>query len=200
MRVLSNRYSLLIIGCIVLSCVLFFGFVERVHSETSFAAGVHDGNLGSVVIVPSPIQGEGQPDHYQSPIRLDQAKISILSRDNIRHELTVELARTIQEQRVGLMFRLYLEKNKGMLFLFEDERERNFWMKNTSISLDILFVRKDGIIHHIYPNAVINSLARISSHGAVSAVLEIGAGEAEKLGINVGDRILYQAFVPDRLE
>lgn len=164
----------------------------------SYAQTGNDGLKGldnTAVKIPPPLDGVVITPHntYQT---LEKASISILTNNNTRHNFTVELARTSQEQGKGMMFRRNIPQNTGMLFLFKDERERNFWMKNTPVSLDIIFIRKDGIVHHIHPNAEINTLTRISSDGVVSAVLEIGAGEAERLGFHVGDRILYDAFNP----
>lgn len=187
--IVSNKGKFsLIIG---FSCSFFMLLLTN-HS-ISFAQNNHAGTDNAVIKIPPPLDGVVITPHktYQT---LEKTTISILTNNNIRHDLTVELARTSQEQSKGLMFRRNIPERTGMLFLFEDERERNFWMKNTPVSLDIIFIRKDGVIHHIHPNAEINTLTRISSDGLVSAVLEIGAGEAEILGVNVGDRVLHNAF------
>lgn len=199
MLVFNKGNRALIIGSLCFFCVLFFGFLNVVDAKTSSDAKDSSQSDNSVVKIPPPIEGL-VPSTHNAPKALEKAAISILSSDNKRHDFTVELVRTTKEQQTGMMFRRHIPENTGMLFLFKEERERNFWMKNTSVSLDILFIRKDGVIHHIHPNAKINTLARISSGGAVSAVLEIGAGEAETLGIHVGDRILYEVFTSVNLE
>ncbi len=130
-------------------------------------------------------------DSYQI---LEKEEVSVLTKDNSKHDFIVEVARTAEEQNKGLMFRTTVPEKTGMLFLFEGEKLRSFWMKNTQISLDIIFIKKNGLIHHIHPNAKINTLDPISSTGGVSAVLEIAAGEAERLGIKIGDSILHNAF------
>ncbi|PCJ97303.1 MAG: hypothetical protein COA45_10225 [Zetaproteobacteria bacterium] len=203
MLVFDSGRSSLIIGCICFLGALFFlsfGTLNVVNAETDTPA-VDDSQRSdnSVVKIPPPIEGIVLNNH-KSPRTLKKADIWILSGDDTRNNFTVELALTTQEQQVGMMFRRSIAPNTGMLFLFEDVRERNFWMKNTVVSLDIIFIRKDGVIHHIYPNAEINSLSRISSSGEVSAVLEIGAGEAQRLGLHVGDRVLYEAFLSANLE
>jgi len=73
-------------------------------------------------------------------------------------------------------------------------------MKNTFISLDIIFIRDDGVIHSISPRAEPKSLKRISSNGKIKAVLEIGGGEAKRLGISIGDRVIYDALQDDSSE
>ena len=196
MLVFNKGNRSLLIGFLCFFCISFFGFLNVGNAETSGAAKDSSKSADSGVIkIPPPIEGIVLDKNKPSQT-LEKADISILSGDNVRHNFTVELARTTKEQQAGMMFRRHIPQNTGMLFLFKDERERNFWMKNTSVSLDILFIRKDGVIHHIHPNAEINTLTRIRSGGAVSAVLEIGAGEAEALGVHVGDRVLYKVFSP----
>ncbi len=146
-----------------------------------------------VIKIPPPIEGVKLPQE-RKPQSLKTTQIAILTSDGSRHKYTVELAVTPEQHRIGMMFRDYIEENTGMLFVFKDEAERNFWMKNTFIPLDLIFIRKDGVITHIHPMAEEESLKPISSNGRVMAVLEIAGGEAEILGINVGDRILYKDF------
>lgn len=106
----------------------------------------------------------------------------------------VELALTGSQQSKGLMGRTFMEKDAGMLFLFSKEDKRSFWMKNTLIPLDILFVAKDGEIHHIHHNARPQDLTSITSERPAFAVLEINGGMAEKLGVKEGDFIIHPAF------
>lgn len=105
-------------------------------------------------------------------------------------ELAVELARTPAERSRGLMFRQSLPERHGMLFDFHEEAPVAFWMKNTPLPLDLLFAGADGTIRHIHPRAEPFSESLIPSGGPVRWVLEIGGGEAARLGIAVGDRLL----------
>ena len=107
---------------------------------------------------------------------------------------TVEVATDPKTQRDGLMYRKTLPEQTGMLFIFEGEVEHFFWMKNTLLPLDMIFIRADGIIHHIHEKAIPLDETPISSQGKVMAVLEINGGEAEKLGLKPGDRVNYPAF------
>ena len=107
----------------------------------------------------------------------------------------VEVAKTDEEQAMGLMNRLDLKNNNGMLFLFDNEKKASFWMKNTFIPLDIIFINKYGSINRIYKNTKPKSLKRIKSKGKVLAVLEINAGEANKNNIGNGSFIDLEKFI-----
>jgi len=107
----------------------------------------------------------------------------------------VEVAKTDEEQAMGLMNRLDLKNNSGMLFLFDNEKKASFWMKNTFIPLDIIFINKNGSINKIYKNTKPKSLKRIKSKGEVLAVLEINAGEANKHNIGYRSFINLEEFI-----
>jgi uncharacterized protein len=112
-----------------------------------------------------------------------------------QHVVKLWIADTPQRQRQGLMFVEKLEPGTGMLFLYPGEpRPLGMWMKNTLIPLDMLFISKDGRIARIARETRPHSLETISSLMPVSAVLEIGGGEAGRLGIEVGDRVAHAAF------
>lgn len=100
------------------------------------------------------------------------------------HEFSVEVARTPEEQEKGLMFRTSLPPSGGMLFPFQNPKVGSFWMKNTLIPLDIIFIRKDGTIDRIAENTIPESLEPVVSGGEVSAVLELAGGTAARLGID----------------
>ena len=107
----------------------------------------------------------------------------------------VEVAKTDEEQAMGLMNRLDLKDNNGMLFLFNNEKKASFWMKNTFIPLDIIFINKNGSINRIYKNTKPKSLKRIKSKGEVLAVLEINAGEVNKHNIGYRSFINLEEFI-----
>lgn len=112
---------------------------------------------------------------------------------NKTHRFTVELARTGEEQATGLMNRSTLAPDRGMVFPFEPPREASFWMKNTLIPLDMIFVRADGRIANIEANTVPLSLDPVYSAGTVVAVLEIAGGRAAELDIKPGDTVKWSA-------
>jgi uncharacterized membrane protein (UPF0127 family) len=117
-----------------------------------------------------------------------------ISSKNGVHVFAVELALTPEEQARGLMFRRELPEGQGMLFDFGDDGLREFWMKNTYIPLDMIFIRGDGRIAKIAEHTVPLSEARVSSDRPVRAVLEVIAGTTRKMGIVPGDRVSHQIF------
>ncbi|MDN5002078.1 DUF192 domain-containing protein [Bradyrhizobium sp. GCM10027634] len=107
---------------------------------------------------------------------------------------SVEMATTEEEKQTGLMYRKELADGKGMLFDFNPEQEVSMWMKNTYVSLDMIFIRADGRILRIAENTEPLSTKIISSRGPARAVLEVVAGTAQKYGIRPGDRVGHSLF------
>jgi uncharacterized membrane protein (UPF0127 family) len=107
------------------------------------------------------------------------------------YKFEVELATTAAERERGLMFRKTLAPNAGMLFLYPDEQQVAFWMKNTLIPLDMLVLKADGSIARIAHDAVPLDETPIPSNAAVKAVLEVNGGTAQALGIKEGDKVDY---------
>lgn len=105
-----------------------------------------------------------------------------------RQTITTEVAVSEAEQEQGLMHRQSLLPDHGMLFPFAMPKMASFWMKDTSLPLDLIFIRPDGTVAAILPGKP-NDLTPISSNDPVSAVLEIAGGEAARRGMAVGDRI-----------
>lgn len=105
----------------------------------------------------------------------------------------VELAASPEAQARGLMFRTELGDFEGMIFPSRVPEPRSFWMKNTPLSLDIIFIGPDGRILNIAANTVPYSLDSVISNGPASAVLELRAGRAKALGIVPGDRVVWEA-------
>jgi uncharacterized membrane protein (UPF0127 family) len=109
-----------------------------------------------------------------------------------RHEFKAEIADNRERRQQGLMYRQEMADNAAMLFLFDEVRIVTFWMRNTFIPLDLLFLGIDGRIMAIHRNAVPASTSPISSPSPAAAVLEIKAGTAAKLGIYPGDQVLHE--------
>lgn len=129
----------------------------------------------------------------QSGLRVDT--ITIVTQSGKKHDFSVEVAEKPVEQEVGLMYRTEMAPDHGMIFLMgRPAREISFWMKNTLIPLDMLFVGEDGVIRSIHENAVPKSLHPIASQALVVAVIEINGGLARQLGISAGDRVIYPYF------
>jgi uncharacterized membrane protein (UPF0127 family) len=106
----------------------------------------------------------------------------------------VELAVSDEERQKGLMFRRSLPQSQGMLFDFKTDQDVSMWMRNTYVSLDMIFIRGDGRIQRIAENTQTQSDRIISSGGPVRAVLEVVAGTAKKFGIAPGDRVASPIF------
>ncbi len=109
-------------------------------------------------------------------------------------EFVVEVAATQISRARGLMFRRSLDPGAGMLFDYGYDKLVQFWMKDTYIPLDMLFIKSDGRISSIAHRAVPHSRTIIPSQGLVRAVLELNGGTAERLGIRAGDRVLHPIF------
>lgn len=110
------------------------------------------------------------------------------------HRFKVEIADSEEERARGLMFRESLGRDRGMLFQFPDSAERSFWMKNTYIPLDIIYIAADGRIVSIAPQTTPFSESPVPSYGAAKGVLELNGGQAAELGIKAGDRVRHPFF------
>jgi uncharacterized membrane protein (UPF0127 family) len=125
---------------------------------------------------------------------LPTASLVIETKAGQQHRFTVELAVSNAEQTRGLMYREKLEADAGMLFLYDAPLIASFWMKNTLIPLDMIFIEANGTVANIHANAVPGDLKAISSLKPVTGILEINGGLAAQLGIQAGDRVRYRAF------
>jgi uncharacterized membrane protein (UPF0127 family) len=129
-----------------------------------------------------------------SPVRpAGLQTLEIASKTGV-HIFTVELADNDAEREKGLMFRKDLPEGRGMLFDFHGEGPVGFWMENTYIPLDMIFIRGDGSILRIAENTEPLSTRIIPSGGPVRAVLEVIGGTARKMGIGPGDRVASPIF------
>jgi uncharacterized protein len=138
-----------------------------------------------------PAANEVQPQPPRTgPSGLDLVQLTIEGRGR-RHLFTVEVARTERQQEQGLMNRRALAPDAGMLFPFDPPRPASFWMRDTPIPLDMIFIRPDGSIARVAPNAVPLSEEQIGVEEAVTAVLELRGGRAAELGIREGDRVSW---------
>ncbi|WP_312164443.1 DUF192 domain-containing protein [Phenylobacterium sp.] len=114
-----------------------------------------------------------------------------------RTRFFVEIADNDAERERGLMFRKEVPSDRGMLFDFQTPREVAFWMKNTLIPLDIIYIRRDGTVLSIARNTTPLSETPIPSGGPVVGVLELAGGRAEQIGLMPGDRIEHRIFKRD---
>lgn len=118
----------------------------------------------------------------------------VIDTDRGPQTFKVEIAADQASQERGLMYRKEMAPNAGMLFDFHTPQWETFWMKNTVLSLDMIFIRQDGTISSVAPNAVPFSTTSIPSAEPVRAVLEINGGRAAALGIEPGQKVHNAIF------
>ena len=117
--------------------------------------------------------------------------------NNYKEEIiyNVEVVKSQKGQELGLMYRKKLEKKTGMLFIFKKEKKATFWMKNTYIPLDIIFIKKNGKIDSINFNTKPLDTKRIKSKNKIVAVLEINAGEAKQFNFDINSKVEINKFI-----
>ena len=123
----------------------------------------------------------------QAQTGLKQVPLTITSESGV-HRFTVDVAATPEQQERGLMFVKHLAGDRGMIFPYDPPQNVAFWMKNTLIPLDIIFIRADGTIARI-TNAKALDETPLPSGEPITSVLEIAGGRAAELGIATGDRV-----------
>jgi uncharacterized membrane protein (UPF0127 family) len=128
-------------------------------------------------------EGTAQTGLAQVPLTIRSA--------NGEHRFTVEVAVTPAQQERGLMFRPSVGPDEGMIFPYDPPINATFWMKNTLVALDMVFIRADGTIARI-AHAVPLTLDPVPAGEPVAAVLEIRGGRAAELGIREGDKVSWQ--------
>ncbi|MBD3328271.1 DUF192 domain-containing protein [Candidatus Peregrinibacteria bacterium] len=128
---------------------------------------------------------------------LEDEKVVTINTDNEKVNFIVEIADTIEKRQEGLMFREELDQNYGMWFVFDKEQELSFWMKNTLIPLDMIFVNDEFYVVDIVKNAQPCKSDPCSSYPAdrpARYVLEINAGLSDLMGIEEGDEVEVTNF------
>lgn len=123
-----------------------------------------------------------------------QADVVTLKNDQIEIQFSVELAQTPEERSRGLMFRDSLPARAGMLFVFDPPRRVAFWMKNTLIPLDMIFVDRTGVVSRVHHGAIPGDETPIPGGDQVFSVLEINAGLAKRYGISKGTVLRHEVF------
>ncbi len=130
-------------------------------------------------------------DNMVAQPRLTRIPLALTTRSGT-HRYTVEIAATPREQELGLMFRTRMGPHEGMIFPFAPPRPASFWMENTILPLDLVFIGADGRVLNIAANAVPYSRDLIPSEGDAAAVLELNAGAAATAGLQPGDMVAYR--------
>ena len=113
------------------------------------------------------------------------------SSGNAKAKIDIQIANTDFDRQLGLMFRKSMDENQGMLFIFPQESIQSFWMRNTYISLDMIFVSIDKKIITIHKNTKTLSDQSYSSTGPAKYVIEVDAGFSDKFNVRVGDKVSW---------
>lgn len=122
------------------------------------------------------------------------SSLSIVTVAGVQHDFTVEVAQTGAQRSLGLMNRESLAADAGMLFDFKRPQQVKMWMKNTLISIDMLFISEEGVVESIQENAIPQSTETIPSIGEVRAVLELAGGSVDRLDLAPGDTVVHEIF------
>lgn len=147
----------------------------------------------AVLFVMSPMSSCAETE-ITALVPMQQDEVKIRKSNGTEYLFHVEMAIEPAQHRQGLMFRESLADNAGMLFIFPREEKQVFWMRNTLIPLDMLFIRRDGTIDHIHHSAKPLDEARITSDGKALAVLELNGGTSDTYGIREGDKVIHEVF------
>lgn len=131
---------------------------------------------------------------YVSTGIASDTKLLTIHAGGLKHQFNVEIANTQQTREKGLMNRKEIAPDSGMLFILEKTQIAHMWMKNTLISLDMLFIDNDGVIKHIHRNAIPHSTEIITHNKPVSAILELPGGTVNKVHIDVGNTVTVEGF------
>ena len=124
---------------------------------------------------------------------LEKGTVSIKLNSNESIEFSVLIAESNKDRRQGLMHIEFMEENQGMLFVFNPPRRVSMWMRNTPMSLDILFIDRNGKVINMEENTMPYSTKALSSGGTIRWVLEINDGLAKTKGIKTGDLVLLDS-------
>ncbi len=134
----------------------------------------------------------GSPSDKENP----QYYVQFYKEEKLIAVFKVEIAATDEERQKGLMFRKNLPEESGMLFIFRDDAIHSFWMKNTYIPLDMIFISSDMMVAGIHRNATPLSEESISISKPSRYVLEINAGLSEKFGIDENSKAVFINIFP----
>lgn len=121
-----------------------------------------------------------------------EGEIELIKEGAVIKTLEIEIADTPYEWETGLMYRESLGEDQGMLFVYSQEGQRNFYMKNTTISLDLIFYNKDSLVVSYYENAVPMDETSIPSNAPAQYILEVNAGKVAEWNIEEGDKMSFR--------
>ena len=150
--------------------------------------------LGLVLVLAAACSSSGRGGELGPQSGLPVESLQIVTHDGHVHRFKVEIADNDASRERGLMFRKSLAPDAGMLFDFKSPQDVSFWMKNTLIPLDMVFIDEHGVVVNVAANATPLSEANIPSAAPVLGVLEIRGGRAAELGVQAGDVVHERIF------
>ncbi|WP_417607896.1 DUF192 domain-containing protein [Owenweeksia hongkongensis] len=158
--------------------------------------------LGWIVFTSLPMGGEkiapSKPNntvvHEYEPKFTKEGELWIMSAENqdTIKQLDIEIADNATEAQYGMMYRKSMDPNTGMLFIMPAEQQQSFWMKNTYVALDIIYINSNFEIVSVQKNAVPHDLKSLPSEGPALYVLEVVGGFADEHGLKKGDKIQFE--------
>lgn len=167
-------------------------FFEGLQWKRVVSVAVVCGTMLAGFLSTQSMSKEEVAEAYDGKLPVEQVTIS--SKSGGVHGFSLEVVSKPVDIQMGLMFRKKMGKDQGMLFEMGAPQATSFWMKNTYIPLDMLFVAEDGTIINIHKNAVPHSTTPIPSGGLVTGVIELNGNRTTELNINTGDRVLHPYF------
>ncbi|MCC7038375.1 MAG: DUF192 domain-containing protein [Alphaproteobacteria bacterium] len=167
-------------------------FLEDLQWKKAISIAVVLGTMLAGFISTQVMSKEDASMAYSGKLPVEQVTVEL--QGGGVHGFSLEVVSKPVDIQMGLMFREKMGKDQGMLFEMGAPQLTAFWMKNTLIPLDMLFVAEDGTIINIHQNAEPHSLTPIPSNGEVTGVIELNGGRAKALNIKVGDRVLHPYF------
>lgn len=131
-------------------------------------------------------------DRVPPPLPMERGVVVVTGTDGVAHRFAVEVADSDAERQRGLMYRETLSDDAGMLFIFEAQRPLSFWMKNTWIPLDMVFIDEDLVVKGVVENAEPLTLSGRAIDAPTRHVLEVNGGLTRKLGIGAGAKVTFE--------
>ncbi len=152
------------------------------------------GNSRGDVSSPITAPNSNPPATMPEPTFTKEGTLSLISSETGEaiKQIDIEKAENDQERAIGMMFRKSMGDTQGMLFLFDEIKPQSFWMKNTFIPLDIIFIDENKKINTIHPNATPHSETSLPSNGNAQFVLEVRGGFCQDYGVKVGDIVEWK--------
>ncbi|MEO1261356.1 MAG: DUF192 domain-containing protein [Bacteroidota bacterium] len=184
----KRNYRQMIISTLIILAVVAFVLPDLMPLFTGGSRGNASSSNPTIPTTTNPAAAMPEPSFTK------EGELSIISSASgeVIHHLDIEKAENDEERALGMMFRRSMPDSRGMLFLFDEARPQSFWMKNTFIPLDIIYIDENKKITTIYANTTPHSETSLPSKGNAQFVLEVRGGFCQDYGVKVGDSVDWQ--------